>query len=237
MPSPEGPAPATILRVRELEHRFRMPSGGAASQPIFERISFAAQPGEIVAIFGPSGCGKTTLLTLLGGIRPIQSGSVQVEGVELRGSSPAQLRRLRARIGFVFQSHRLISFLSVKQNVIAAIEAHRHLPAAVKERRAMELLDAVDLGDQADCYPRVLSGGQRQRAGVARALAHEPQLLLADEPTASLDHRTALSVIEDLRMSCGQRRMAVVMSTHDPRLLAQASQVHELRDGQLRRSS
>jgi len=233
MPSPDGSGGPAILRVRDLEHRFGALNGGVTPPPILRRVSFEAQPGEIVAVFGPSGCGKTTLLTLLGGIRPIQKGSVRVDGIELRGSDPAQLHRLRARIGFVFQTHRLISFLTVKQNLIAAIEAHRRLPPAAKERRARELLASVDLADHADRYPRVLSGGQRQRAGLARALAHDPLLLLADEPTASLDHDSALRVIEDLRQCCRQRRMAVVMSTHDPRLLAQASQVHELRDGLL----
>ena len=233
-PTAEGPPAAALLVVRQLEHHFRLPDGRFL--PILSRVDLAARAGEIVAIVGPSGCGKTTLLTLLGGIRPIQSGSVRLAGQELHGITPGRLQRLRAGIGFVFQSHRLISFLTVRQNVIAAIEAHRRLPQGQKERRVRELLAAVALSDQADAYPRALSGGQRQRAGLARALAHEPLLLLADEPTASLDHHTAVGVIDDLRRCCTERRMAVVMSTHDPRMLAQADQVHELREGRLSRS-
>lgn len=226
-----SPRQAAILSVRDLSHRFQDPGG--QSQPVLDRISFEAHAGEIVAVVGPSGCGKTTLLTLISGTRPLQQGSAMVDGIELFRASPQRLRQARSKVGIVFQAHRLISFLSVRQNVIAGIEAHRQLSRQRKQALVTELLHSVGLENHGDHAPHQLSGGQRQRAGLARALANDPRLLIADEPTASLDASTAGVMLQTLRSICRERTMAVVMSTHDPRIMEQADRVLHLRQGAL----
>ena len=223
--------PRPILRVHGLSHSFHSPGG--QSSAVLQRISFEAHAGEIVAVVGPSGCGKTTLLTLISGTRPIQLGSVVIDDIELFHASPHQLRRARAKVGIVFQAHRLISFLSVRQNVTAGIEAHRQLSSVRKHKLVKELLHSVGLENYGDHHPHQLSGGQRQRAGLARALANDPKLLIADEPTASLDGSTATLMLQTLRGSCSERSMAVVLSTHDPRIMEQVDRVMHLHEGAL----
>ncbi len=220
-----------ILDVRDLHHTFRDPNG--IHQCIIDKATFTAQAGELIAIVGPSGCGKTTLLTLIGGIRPIQSGSSQICGIELFNANTHTLRQARARIGIVFQAHRLVSFLTIQQNIMAGLEAHRQLNARDQRRLAQELLRSVGLDTYRHHLPHQLSGGQRQRAGLARALIHNPSLLLADEPTASLDAATAALLLDQLEQACQVRQMAIVMSTHDPRMMQRAHRVLELRDGRL----
>ncbi|MEB3331535.1 MAG: ABC transporter ATP-binding protein [Synechococcaceae cyanobacterium] len=218
-----------ILSVRNLSHSFLDPGGQTV--PVLQQIGLEASEGEIMAIVGPSGCGKTTLLTLISGTRPIQDGSIRIDSIELFKAPPERLRRARSKVGIVFQAHRLISFLSVRQNVIAGIEAHRQLSARRKREVVAELLSSVGLENHGDHQPHQLSGGQRQRAGLARALANAPRLLIADEPTASLDTGTAAAMLQTLRRICRERSMAVVMSTHDPRIMEQADRVLHLRQG------
>ena len=220
-----------VLDVRQLSHRFRDPSG--LEQQVIEAVSFSVRAGELLAIVGPSGCGKTTLLTLIGGIRPIQAGSSRVCGIELFNANAQTLRQARARIGIVFQAHRLISFLTIQENIVAGLEAHHPQAGSGSRRRAQDLLRSVGLEGYGDHLPHQLSGGQRQRAGLARALAHGPSLLLADEPTASLDAATAGLLLNQLEHTCREQQMAIVMSTHDPRMMQRADRVLELRDGRL----
>lgn len=220
-----------ILRVHDLRHDFQDPGGQPV--PVIRCLSFQAHAGEIVAIVGPSGCGKTTLLTLISGTRAIQRGSAAIDGLELFAATPERLKQARAKVGIVFQAHRLISFLTVRQNVIAGIEAHRQLSVRRKQELVRELLSSVGLEQHGDYYPHNLSGGQRQRAGLARALANNPRLLIADEPTASLDTATAASMLRTLRETCRERSMAVVMSTHDQRIMEQADRVLHLHQGEL----
>lgn len=216
----------SVLSVQNVGYCFQ--EVGGALRTVFSDLSFVAKPGELVIIAGSSGCGKTTLLTLISGTRPMQHGSIIVEGVELLHASPELLRRARAKIGIVFQSHRLLPFLTVRQNVIAGIEAHRNLSRDRKDMQVHDLLCSVGLEGYIDYSPGQLSGGQLQRAGLARALANHPRLLIADEPTASLDTKTATSIVKLIRRIALERSMAVVMSTHDSRIMDLAEHVVRL---------
>ena len=215
-----------VLSVENVSYSFSFQS--AASEAILDRISFVAHSGELVVVAGPSGCGKTTLLTLISGTRQMQQGSITVDGLQLREATPRLLRQARSKIGIVFQSHRLIQFLSVRQNVLAGIEAHRQLSRERKEKLVHELLRLVGLEEFLNHAPHQLSGGQRQRVGLARALANYPKLLIADEPTASLDFHTATTIVKAIRSISRELSMAVVMSTHDHRVMDQADHILHL---------
>ena len=146
-----------------------------------------ARPGEIVILTGPSGSGKTTLLTLIGALRAAQEGSLTVLGQELRGASERTLVSVRRQIGYIFQLHNLLDALTATQNVDDGAQRDSRLSRAAARARAREMLESVGLGDHAGTYPDQLSGGQKQRVAIARALAGRPRIILADEPTASLD--------------------------------------------------
>ena len=160
---------------------------GELRREVLKEVSLAVAPGEIVLLTGPSGSGKTTLLTLIGALRAMQEGSALVLGQQMRGATEAQRVRLRRRIGFIFQNHNLLGFLSARQNVAMALELEGGLSEGERLERAGSMLAAVGLADHAEKVPAKLSCGQRQRVAVARALVATPGLILADEPTAALD--------------------------------------------------
>jgi len=203
-------------------------SGELRKQVLYD-ISLEVAPGEIVILTGPSGSGKTTLLTLLGGLRSGQAGSLRLLGQELRGSRPRDRVALRRRIGYIFQGHNLLASLSARQNVEMAVA----LSEQRGEHRALEMLDAVGLGEHADKFPRQLSGGQKQRVAVARALAVQPRIVLADEPTAALDRQSGQEVVRLLERLAHQQRCAVLIVTHDNRILDVADTIVHLEDGHL----
>jgi len=183
-----------------------------------------APPGELVALLGPSGSGKTTLLSILSGMIPANSGSVTVDNIDVLALKGNQLEQYRRKtIGIVFQGFNLIPSLTARENVAAPL-----LMAGIKRKvalaRADELLEEVDLADRAGHKPMHLSGGQQQRVAVARGLVGDPMVLLADEPTANLDHISAESVVELLR-ALRDRGRTIVISTHDDRLLPAVDQV------------
>ncbi len=197
-------------------------------------VSARVAPGEIVIVTGPSGSGKSTLLTLIGALRAPQRGRIRVLGEELAGASPRTLVRLRRRIGFVFQSHHLLEPLSARENVEMALLLSEPRPAGgERRRRAHEALAAVGLAEHAEALPARLSAGQRQRVALARALATAPELLLADEPTASLDKRAGRDAVELVQRLARERGCAVVLVTHDPRILDIADRLLRLEDGGL----
>ncbi|MFK7831208.1 MAG: ATP-binding cassette domain-containing protein [Congregibacter sp.] len=200
-------------------------------QTLFD-ISLTVEPGEIVILTGPSGSGKTTLLTLIGALRAAQHGSVMVLGGELKGASQRQLTRARRNVGYIFQSHNLLSSLSVRQNVQMALNLGAPLKRSAD--RIVSILDRVGLGEQIDAYPGQLSGGQKQRAGIARALVNRPRVVLADEPTASLDKHAGRSVVELIQDLAREEGTAVVLVTHDNRILDIADRILYLEDGRLR---
>jgi putative ABC transport system ATP-binding protein len=183
---------------------------------------------------GPSGSGKTTLLTLVGGLRAVQQGSCVVLGEQLQGASEQQRIALRRRIGFVFQEHNLLGFLTAAQNVAMSLEPDMATTERERRARSAVMLNAVGLGEFQHALPSHLSGGQRQRVAVARALVRDPDLLIADEPTASLDGRTGRELVDLLSRLARERNLAVLMVTHDPRIIDIADRILALEDGEIR---
>jgi len=218
-----------VIVTQGLRHSY---GTGELRTEILHGLDFEVNAGEITLLVGPSGSGKSTLLTLIGALRSVEEGSLRVLGNELLGSSEQQRVEIRRRIGFIFQSHNLVSSLSVLQNVELLLQLT--IPDK-KQRidRASELLDAVGLSHRLHHYPEQLSGGQRQRVAIARALAPEPDLILADEPTASLDSKTGQDVVELLSQLCRRRQSAVLLVTHDLRLLKDADCIWRIEDGQV----
>ena len=195
-------------------------------------VDLTISAGEFAALMGPSGCGKSTLLNLVAGLDIADEGSITVAGEEVTGRSEDELARLRRRhIGIVFQFFNLLEGMTVLENVaLPAVIAGRKRRMA--ETRAKDLLDLLGIGDKAGAVPGVLSGGQRQRLAIARALANEPTLLLADEPTGALDSEGGDEVIELLRRLHGGGQ-TVVLVTHDPGVAAAAERVVRMRDGRV----
>ncbi|MEN9217269.1 MAG: ATP-binding cassette domain-containing protein, partial [Gloeomargarita sp. HHBFW_bins_162] len=182
-----------VVAIAHLEHFYG--EGDLRKQILFD-INLTIREGEIVILTGPSGSGKTTLLTLIGCLRSVQKGSLRVFGQELNGASKATQIQLRRHIGYIFQGHNLLEFLTARQNVQMALELHPHLSPKEVKTMAEAMLKAVGLGEKINSYPHDLSGGQKQRVAIARALASHPRLILADEPTAALDSKTGREVVD-----------------------------------------
>ena len=195
-------------------------------------VDLTVEHGTFLALMGPSGCGKSTLLNLVAGLDVPDEGTIKVAGEEVTGSTEDELARMRRRhIGIVFQFFNLLEGMTVLENVaLPAIIAGRKRKAA--ETRARDLLDLLGIGDKVSAMPGVLSGGQRQRLAIARALANEPTLLLADEPTGALDSAGGQEVIELLsRLHSGGQ--TIVLVTHDSDVAAVADTVLKMRDGRI----
>ncbi|MEA5422981.1 DevA family ABC transporter ATP-binding protein [Synechococcus sp. CCY9202] len=224
--APHQGGPSVALR--GLSHWY---GSGAMERQVLQGIDLEIHPGEVVLLTGPSGCGKTTLLTLVGALRQVQEGSVRVLGQELLDSNRRQRQRLRRQIGMIFQGHNLLGFLSAEQNVQMGSDLLPGLGYRARRDQAREWLRAVGLGDHLGKLPHDLSGGQKQRVAIARALASHPRLLLADEPTAALDSRSGREVVELLRGLAREQGCAVLMVTHDPRILDVADRLVRMEDG------
>ena len=194
-------------------------------------VSAEIRKGEIVIITGPSGSGKTTMLTLVGALRSTQEGSVQILGHELHNAPPATLEKVRRRLGFIFQQHNLLAALSALENVELGIRGSGKFPRSEHRIRAMHMLNAVGLGDRMHHKPEQLSGGQRQRVAIARALVAEPEMLLADEPTASLDKKSGREVVERMKVLAKEHGTTILLVTHDNRILDIADRIIHLEDG------
>jgi putative ABC transport system ATP-binding protein len=219
-----------LLRVDGVSRVF---GHGARAVHAVRDVSLHATRGELVAVRGRSGAGKTTLLNLVGGLDRPDSGTVTVAGREVTAASDNELLRLRRdTIGFVFQSFGLIPILSAAENVGIPMRLAR-TPAAERDERISMLLELVGLGGHAAQRPYELSGGQQQRVAVARALANDPDLLIADEPTGQLDSETGRSIMDLLRALVRSRGMTALVATHDATLIDLADRVLILRDGQL----
>ncbi len=206
---------------------------GEHRRRILRDVDASVPSGEIVIVTGPSGSGKTTLLTLVGALRAAQEGSVRVLGEELRGAGARTLERVRSRIGFVFQSHNLVEALTALENVELGLRVQRQRSRREIHRQATEMLEAVGLGSQLHQRPDSLSGGQRQRVAIARALAAQPALLLADEPTASLDRASGREVVDRMQALARERGATILLVTHDNRILDVADRILHLEDGSL----
>jgi putative ABC transport system ATP-binding protein len=222
-----------LIAVEHLNHAFV--EAGSAKQVLTD-INLAVHAGEIVILTGPSGSGKTTLLTMLGGLRAAQSGSLRILGQELLQAQRPTLTRLRRQAGFIFQAHNLLPYLDALANVRLGLEVHDHWLAqgrAAMDQRAAAVLAQVGLSDRASYYPDKLSGGQKQRVAIARALAASPKLLLADEPTAALDRESGRDAVDLFRRLADQERSAIVMVTHDNKVLDIADRIINLEGGRL----
>ena len=199
-------------------------------------VSLTVGRGEVVALLGPSGAGKSTLLTAIGLINPPTAGRIVIGGTPVLDADQAlvDLRAFRRQhLGFVFQKANLIPFLNARENVQVALEINDVPPRAARQR-AMELLDYLGVADRARNLPDALSGGQQQRVAVARALANQPSLILADEPTAALDSHRGRQVMELFRKVARERGAAVMVVTHDHRSLDIFDRTLEMEDGRLR---
>ncbi len=232
-PPPAAPAEAPLIAVSHLDHAFE---DGGQRRPVLHDICLSVFPGEIVILTGPSGSGKTTLLTMLGGLRAAQSGSLRILGVELLQAPKASLTALRRQVGFIFQAHNLLPYLTALANVRLGLEVQPAWldrgPSAM-DGCALALLEQVGLGGRSGAYPANLSGGQKQRVAIARALVARPRLLLADEPTAALDRESGRDVVELFRRLADDSQAAIVMVTHDNKILDSADRIIQLDDGRL----
>jgi putative ABC transport system ATP-binding protein len=196
-------------------------------------VSFTAGRGELLAIRGRSGAGKTTLLNLVGGLDRPTAGRVLVDDIDVTAAGDADLLSLRrGTVGFIFQSFSLLPILSAAENIGLPLRLAQ-VATPQREERVRMLLELVGLGEHAGQRPYEMSGGQQQRVAVARALAHDPALLLADEPTAQLDSKTGQSIMHLLRATVDARETTAVVTTHDAAVLEVADRVLTLRDGRL----
>ena len=228
--STAGTSGLASLSVQGLNHWY---GRGAMERQVLQGVDLEIQPGEVVLLTGPSGCGKTTLLTLVGALRSVMEGSVRVFGEELNGASRQRRQGLRRSIGMIFQGHNLLRCLTAEQNVQMGADLLPDLGFRARRDLAREWLRLVGLGDQLGKLPHDLSGGQKQRVAIARALAAHPRLLLADEPTAALDSRSGREVVNLLRSLARDQDCAVLMVTHDPRILDVADRLLQMEDGRL----
>lgn len=206
---------------------------GTLKKQILFDISNNIKAGEVVILTGPSGSGKTTLLTLIGALRSAQQGSVKVLGHELNNAKERTLIKVRRQIGYVFQSHNLMDSLTISQNVQMGLKLGGTGRRESGERIA-SVLKRVGLEDHLNKYPSALSGGQKQRAGIARALVNRPRVILADEPTASLDKQSGRDVVELIQELAREDGAAVVLVTHDNRILDIADRILHLEDGHMK---
>lgn len=218
------------VRIEGLDYAYEE---GGLRRPVLRDVSLTVHAGEVVLLTGPSGSGKTTLLTLIGALRAMQAGSCRVLGRELMAATEPERVRLRRSIGFIFQHHNLLGFLTARQNVAVALELDAALPERERLRRAEAMLGAVGLEGHEEKPPVKLSGGQRQRVAIARALVAEPGLVLADEPTAALDKTAGVEVARLLREMAKSRGTPILMVTHDPRILGIADRIIAMEDGRI----
>ena len=224
----------SVTTIKNLNHYFGKKS---LRKQILYDINLEIKTGEIIILTGPSGAGKTTLLTLIGGLRSLHEGSLQFLGQELLGANNDRLIAIRRHIGYIFQGHNLLEFLTARQNVQMSLELDRRWNDTNARKQAEMMLEAVKLGDRFNYYPQQLSGGQKQRVAIARALVRQPKLILADEPTAALDSKTGRDIIDLIQRLAKEQGVAVLMVTHDNRILDVADRILQMEDGRLKTNS
>jgi len=205
---------------------------GAARVHVLKGVDLALRPGELSAIVGPSGCGKSTLLYLLGLLDQPDDGEIFVGGANAISDGKRSRAHLRnERIGFVFQFHFLLPEFSAQENVMLPMRKLGRLSLGEMKQRADELLETVGLGDKLHRLPSQLSGGEQQRVAIARSLANEPSVLLADEPTGNLDVKNSLMIFDSLVRLAKEKRHAVLIVTHNPELADKCDRILRMEDG------
>lgn len=221
----------SIVRLENISKNYLL---GEQQVQALKHITLSIEDGAFVAIAGPSGSGKSTLLNLIGCIDTPSSGKIFISGQDVSGQIPDELSELRARtIGFVFQTFNLFPVLSAEENVEYPLLQFRELDAAERRSRVSRYLDVVDLSRFAKHRPNQLSGGQRQRVAIARALATQPKMVLADEPTANLDHKTGGGILQLMKDINGRFKTTFIFSTHDSRVMDMAEYLIRIEDGQI----
>jgi len=222
---------ATVVQAQRLEKTYR---AGDVDVPAVRGVDFAINAGAFVAFVGPSGSGKSTLLNMLGGLDKPSGGRLTVLDTDIATLDRRAAADFRgANIGFIFQDFNLIPVLTAYENIEYPLLMVQDWPADKRRARVNELLDAVGMSDQAAKRPDQLSGGQKQRVAVARALATRPKLVLADEPTANLDHDTAYRILELMKKMRDEFGTTFIFSTHDPKIMGTAEVTFTLEDGRL----
>ncbi len=219
-----------IIEIKDLKKIY---NDSAVAVHALNGVDLAFQEGEFAAIVGPSGSGKTTLLNLVGGLDVATEGSIQINGINVGELSSRKLINFRLNnIGFVFQSYNLIPVLTAYENVefIMSLQGYSK---EKRKKRAIELLEAVGLGDRINSRPSRLSGGQQQRVAVARALASRPKFILADEPTANLDSVSTENLLDIMEKLNREEKITFIFSTHDQRVVNKARRVVKLEDGKV----
>lgn len=219
-----------ILSIQNLNHYY---GDAALKRQVLHNINFQIHPQEIVILTGPSGSGKTTLLTLIGGLRSVQQGQLQFLGHYLNAATPAEMIQTRRKIGYIFQAHNLMPFLTASQNVQLSFEFQPSRSRQDVIARSEQMLGAVRLKHRLNYYPQSLSGGEKQRVAIARALVTDPPLVLADEPTASLDSKTGRDVVDLMQTLAKNKGSAILLVTHDNRILDVADRIISMEDGHL----
>ena len=223
-----------VISIQNLDHYFG--TGQLRKQVLFN-INLTINTGEIVIMTGPSGSGKTTLLTLAGGLRSAQSGSLQILGNELCKANAKQLTQARRTNGYIFQAHNLHGSLTAIQNVRMGLEVQGKMSGKEMLMQSQKILEEVGLGNRLNYYPDNLSGGQKQRVAIARALVSQPKIVLADEPTAALDKQSGRDVVEIMQRLAKDQGTAILLVTHDNRILDIADRIVEMEDGLLTRDA
>ena len=221
----------TVVKTTELGKIYYL---GKTQINALDQINLEIKGGEFIAIAGPSGSGKTTLLNLIGCLDKPTTGKIEIAGCDVSNLSGGQLAEIRNRkIGFIFQTFNLIPVLTAYENVEFPLLIGETISNEIRKVRIMEVLDAVGLGDQANHRPEELSGGQRQRVAIARALVKNPDIILADEPTANLDSATGENIVQLMMKLNRENQKTIIFSTHDRMIIHYAARVLRLHDGRM----
>jgi putative ABC transport system ATP-binding protein len=220
-----------LVELNQVSKNYQM---GELSVQALKNIEIEIAEQSFVSIVGPSGSGKTTLLNLIGCLDKPSSGEVFVNGTAVNNYTNKQAALFRGQhLGFIFQNFNLLPVLTAYENVEYPLIMVQNIPANERKERIMRYLEEVGMADQKDKYPSQLSGGQKQRVAVARALVTDPKLVLADEPTANLDHASAFKVIELMRQMQQDFKTTFIFSTHDPKIVKEAEIIYTLEDGEI----
>jgi len=221
----------TLIAAHNLSKTYRK---GETKVEALKGLSFEIEPASFVSFVGPSGSGKTTLLNLIGCLDKATSGILHVDDTDVSTLNTRLAAAFRGeKIGFIFQDFNLLPVLTVYENVGYPLVLVQNIPSGERKQRVLALLDAVGMAEQRDKYPDQISGGQKQRVAVARALVTKPKLVLADEPTANLDHKTAYMVIDIMKKMKNELGTTFIFSTHDQKIVGEAEIIYTLEDGEL----
>ena len=218
------------IAIQNLDHYF---GKGQLQKQVLYDINLEITIGEIVIMTGPSGSGKTTLLTLIGALRSVQSGSLNILGREFLGARSGDLVKARRNTGYIFQAHNLHGSLTALQNVQMGLEVQGKFSRTEIQQKATAMLEKVGLGNRLNYYPDNLSGGQKQRVAIARALVSHPPIVLADEPTAALDSHSGRDVVNLMQTLAKEQGCTILIVTHDNRILDVADRIIKMEDGVL----